>query len=186
MEIAITSAPSVADIGLSGIRVANRISDDQPVASAIGTSGTSARSTVRRTANSTSPTANSPASSISIRRPDEDSDASACAASTGRPASEALTPGRRVQMRSHVVDHLLLPRQRHQANPERERRLAVIGRDHRLGEVRRHRLQQARDLSRSISELPHELAVAWLPEQNRSGSDSAGHSVALAHPFAST
>ena len=44
MEIAITSAPRVADIGLSGIRVANRISDDQPVASAIGTSGTSARS----------------------------------------------------------------------------------------------------------------------------------------------
>ena len=43
VEIAITSAPSVADIGLSGIRVANRISDDQPVASAIGTSGTSAR-----------------------------------------------------------------------------------------------------------------------------------------------
>ena len=93
VEIAITSAPSVADIGLSGIRVANRISDDQPVASAIGTRGTSARRTVRSTASSTSPTASSPTASISSRRPEEESAASACAASTGRPASEALTPG---------------------------------------------------------------------------------------------
>ena len=82
----------MADIGFSGIRVANRIRDDHPVASAIGTSGTSARSTVRRTASSTRPTATSPASSINIRRPDDDSDASAWAASTGKPASSAVTP----------------------------------------------------------------------------------------------
>ena len=37
-----------------------------------------------------------------------------------------------------------------------------------------------------VSDPVHEPLVAWLPEQNRSGSDSAGHSVALAHPFAST
>ena len=43
VEIAITSAPSVTDIGFSGTRTANRISADQPVASTIGASGTSAR-----------------------------------------------------------------------------------------------------------------------------------------------
>ena len=35
------------------------------------------------------------------------------------------------------------------------------------------------------SELPHEPAD-WAPEQNRSGSDSAGHSVAFAQPLVST
>ena len=88
-----TRAPRVADIGLSGIRVANRISEDQPVARAIGTSGTSARSGVRRTASSTSATAARPTSSMTRRRGEEDSEASAWAASTGRPASSALTPG---------------------------------------------------------------------------------------------
>ena len=39
-----TSAPSVADIGFSGTRSTNSTSADQPVASAIGTSGTHARS----------------------------------------------------------------------------------------------------------------------------------------------
>ena len=39
-----TSAPSVTDIGFSGMRRANSTSADQPVASAIGISGTSARS----------------------------------------------------------------------------------------------------------------------------------------------
>ncbi len=39
VEIAITSAPSVTDIGFSGTRTANRTSADQPVASTIGTSG---------------------------------------------------------------------------------------------------------------------------------------------------
>ena len=39
-----TSAPSVADIGLSGIPSTHSTSADQPVASAIGASGTHARS----------------------------------------------------------------------------------------------------------------------------------------------
>ncbi len=45
-----TSAPSVTDIGLSGMRSTNSTSADQPVASAIGTSGTSARRTSRKIA----------------------------------------------------------------------------------------------------------------------------------------
>ncbi len=49
-----TSAPSVADIGFSGIPIANRISADQPVASAIGIRGTSARCGWRKTTSSTS------------------------------------------------------------------------------------------------------------------------------------
>src|ERR671911_142137 len=43
VAIAITSAPSVADIGLSGIPIAASTSADHPVASTIGISGTSAR-----------------------------------------------------------------------------------------------------------------------------------------------
>ena len=43
MAIAITRAPSVADIGLSGTPATQSTSDDQPVASTIGISGTSAR-----------------------------------------------------------------------------------------------------------------------------------------------
>ena len=47
VPIAITRAPRAADIGLSGMPVAARISDDQPVARTIGTSGTSARAADR-------------------------------------------------------------------------------------------------------------------------------------------
>ena len=43
VAIAIVSAPSAADIGLSGIWLSQSTSDDQPVASTTGTSGTSAR-----------------------------------------------------------------------------------------------------------------------------------------------
>ena len=43
VAIAIVSAPSAADIGLSGMPVSQRTSDDQPVASTVGTSGTRAR-----------------------------------------------------------------------------------------------------------------------------------------------
>ena len=108
VEIAITSAPSVADIGFSGIPVANRISADQPVASAIGISGTSARCGRRNTISSTIPTASSPASSVSSRRPDDESAAFACAASTGSPASLAVTPAGGCSCERHVVDHPLL------------------------------------------------------------------------------
>ena len=92
VESAITSIPSVADIGFSGTRSANRTSADQPVASAIGTSETHARSAQRWTASSTSPTASSPASSVPSRRHGEASAALASAASTGSPASRAVTP----------------------------------------------------------------------------------------------
>ena len=43
VEIAITSALSAADIGFSGTPTSHSTSADQPVASAIGTSGTHAR-----------------------------------------------------------------------------------------------------------------------------------------------
>ena len=36
-----------------------------------------------------------------------------------------------------------------------------------------------------VSDL-HEFVATCAPEQNRSGSDSAGHRVAFEHPFAST
>ena len=47
VAIAITSAPRVADIGLSGMSIAATTSADQPVARTIGTSGTSARHSER-------------------------------------------------------------------------------------------------------------------------------------------
>ena len=58
-----TSAPSVTDIGLSGMRRQNRMSADQPVASTIGTSGTSARRSRRKASSRTSATAARPATS---------------------------------------------------------------------------------------------------------------------------
>ena len=91
--MAITSVPSVADIGFSGMPIRYRISADQPVASAIGIIGTSARRSRRRTSSSTSPTASRPAIRVRKRRPVDDSAALAWAASTGRPVSAALTPG---------------------------------------------------------------------------------------------
>ena len=80
-------------MGLSGIPIKNTISADQPVANAIGISGTTTRRGRLNTASSTSPTAASPASSVSSRLVDEDSAALASAASTGIPASCAVTPG---------------------------------------------------------------------------------------------
>ena len=47
VAIAIVSAPSAADIGLSGIWLSQSTSADQPLASSTGTSGTSARATER-------------------------------------------------------------------------------------------------------------------------------------------
>ena len=96
----------------------------------------------------------------------------ASAASTGSPASRAVTPGGRVEPRAHHVDHLLLLVERHQPDPERERRRLAVGGDHRLREVRRHGVQQRRGCSPASWPTP---AV-----RNRSVSDSAGHSVGLA------
>ena len=47
VAIAIVSAPSAADIGLSGMPLAQRTSADQPPASSTGASGTRARGTER-------------------------------------------------------------------------------------------------------------------------------------------
>ena len=83
----------MADIGLSGIWSANRTSDDQPVASAIGISGTIASDSRRRSASSTRNTAARPASSVAKRRQSDASLPFASAASTGSPARSAVTPG---------------------------------------------------------------------------------------------
>ena len=80
-------------MGFSGIPIRYRINADQPVASAIGISGTTTRRGRLNTASRTNPTATSPASSVSSRRAEEDSAALASAASTGIPASWAETPG---------------------------------------------------------------------------------------------
>jgi len=79
-------------MGFNGTRVANSTSADQPVASAIGTSGVSARRHERNATSSTSPTASRPRTSVSSRRQVEETAAFASAASTGRPASCAETP----------------------------------------------------------------------------------------------
>ena len=83
----------MTDSGLSGIRTRKRTSADQPVASAIGTSGTSARRGLRSAASRTSATASSPPSRIARRRQGEAMRSLASAASTGSPASRAVTPG---------------------------------------------------------------------------------------------
>ena len=87
-----TSAPSVADIGLSGIPITNRMRADQPVANAIGIRGTAARLTLRRIASSTRNTAARPASSVSARRHPDESLPFDSAARTGSPATSAVTP----------------------------------------------------------------------------------------------
>jgi hypothetical protein len=61
VEIAITSAPSVAESGLRGMSIASSTIADQPVASTIGISGTRARRAERYTATSTTPIASRPA-----------------------------------------------------------------------------------------------------------------------------
>ena len=81
------------DSGLSGIRTRKTTNADQPVASAIGTSGTSARRALRSAASSTTATASRPASSVASRRHGDAIRSLASAASTGSPASRAVTPG---------------------------------------------------------------------------------------------
>ncbi len=87
-----TSVPSVADMGFSGMPMRNSTSADQPVAMTIGASGTSARLASRSTTSSTSATASSPATSVRKRCVVDDSEALAAAARTGSPASAAVVP----------------------------------------------------------------------------------------------
>ena len=142
--MAITSAPSVTDIGLSSTSSGpgrspstNRIPPDQPVASAIGISGTAAARGERRTTSSTRNTPTRAASSVSARRAGDESAPLASAASTGRPTTAALTPVGRVEAVLDVVHHLLLAVERHQPDPERQVGGLAVARDHALGEVGR-------------------------------------------------
>ena len=139
VEIAITRAPSVTDIRLRstssgpGSRPStNRTRADQPLASAIGISGTAAsrsasrrsaparRAASRRAPSSTRNTPSSATASVSSRRWGDDSEPFASAASTGRPITEACTPGGGSEPALDVVHHLFLAVERHQANAECE------------------------------------------------------------------
>ena len=147
VEIAITSAPSVADIGLSGIRSANSTSADHPVASAIGDqrhpgplpapvdreqreadgeqAGEQRRpAAATATTASRSPPRRAPAARRAARsRPAAGPAGGACPARSPAGASSGIsrTPNARFAV------------------------FAVAG-DHGLGEVRRHRVEQAVDL----------------------------------------
>jgi hypothetical protein len=74
------------------MRSANSTSADQPVANAIGISGSAAWRTRRRTISSTRNTATSPSSRLIARREVDDSSWLASAASTGSPTTSAVTP----------------------------------------------------------------------------------------------
>ena len=127
VEIAITSAPSVADIGLSGTRVANRTSADQPVASAIGIErherplGTAEdreqHEPDRGEAGEQRQQSPPWRAQLGVRLGGDDGRARPAARVT-RPAGSA---------RAHRVDHVLLVLQVHQADPERERRGVASG-----------------------------------------------------------
>ena len=98
MEIAITRALSVTDIGFRSTSKPSQQAEqeqepsDQPVASAIGIRGTAASRRERRTASSTRNTAASAASSVRFRRHGDESAPFASAASTGSPTTDASTP----------------------------------------------------------------------------------------------
>ena len=165
----------MADIGLSGIRSRKRTSADQPVASAIGTSGTHARDARRNTSSSTRPTAASPARSVPSRRHGEASAAFASAASTGRPAIRAVTPGggsswsriRSITRACSASGASRIP----------NARLAVF----RSAVMTAWEKYGGTASSSAATFARSEAASPW----NRSGSDSAGHRAARPHPFAS-
>ena len=92
VAIAITSAPSAADIGLSSTPRIQRPRLAQPVASAVAKSGTATRTNERSTKMSTSATAASAVIAIRRRFDSSASFVFACAAITGSPATVALTP----------------------------------------------------------------------------------------------
>ena len=124
-----TSAPSVTDIGFSGMRSAKSTSADQPVASAIGISGTSARcqraegdEQHERDRGQAGEQRDAAAATATTRR------ALASAASTGRPGqvgAHARPAGAGGRASSSM--HLLLAVERHQADAEGERRGAPVG-----------------------------------------------------------
>src|SRR4051794_4015264 len=90
VAIAITSAPSVADIGLREMPRAATTSPDHPVAISTGIRGTIARLAERYIAASTTPTAASPARGSHQRLLERSVFASA--ARTGSPASWTVVP----------------------------------------------------------------------------------------------
>ena len=146
-----TSAPSVTDIGFSGMRSANSTSADQPVASAIGTSGTSARATPRNATSRTSATASRPASSVSSRRSARGDVGVGVGGEHGQARrAAARTPGGRPSSRRARIASMtaLLVVERHEPDAERERRRAAVGADDRAREVRRHGVEQRVDRGR--------------------------------------
>ena len=66
----------------------------------------------------------------------------------GKPDQARADAGRGMQARAHRIDQLLLLVEAHQADAERQRRGAQVGRDHVLREIGRDRSEQACDLCR--------------------------------------
>ena len=145
VEMAITSAPSVADIGFSGIRSANRTSADQPVASAIGTSGTSARSARRYTHSSTRPDGHQPRDERAQPPPRRGQGGVGLRREHRQPGHARGHARRRVEPRAHALDHGLVLVERGQSQAEGQVRGAAVARHDGLGEVGRHRAEQRVD-----------------------------------------
>ena len=152
--------------------MAKSTSADQPVARAIGTSGTNARCHARKAAKSTSATAARPASSVPSRRHGEATAALASAASTGSPASSASTPfggWRRSRMASMTSSWRSSGMSRMPKAIVAVRRSGVMTPCEKYGGT--------------ASSSPSICArvVSW-PPWKRSGSEKAGHSSALPQP----
>ena len=124
-----TSAPSITDIGFSGIRRAKSTSADQPVASAIGSSGTNARCERAEGGEQHERDGEQARQQRhAARRHGEDTAALASAASTGRPASSASMPAGGCSAVAHRPSmHVLLAVERHQADAEGQRGRAPVG-----------------------------------------------------------
>ena len=131
--------------GLSGMRTRKMMSADHPVASTIGTSGTSARPTLRSAASRTSATASSPPSRIASRRQGDAMRSFASAARTGSPASRAVTPGGGSSSRCIVFSTSYWRSSGSSLIPNASVAARRSGRDHVLREVRRDGVEQPLD-----------------------------------------
>ena len=176
VAIAIVSAPSAADIGLSGMPVSQRISEAQPVASTVGTSGTRARRERAVDGEQDERDREQAGQGQPVAAGGEIAEADS-AAITGRPASWTSTPaggpprspGSPISS-ADAVDQRLLVLERLGADAEGEQRLVAQlarspGRSGRPGAGRRARARA------SVASIPRRVGVA--PPRVRK-SESAG------------
>ena len=185
VEIAITSAPSVTDIGFSGTRSANSTSADQP-------RGEHDRHERHQRAAAVAPEGDQQDQGDGRERSEQRDDppprrgdlSAGLGGEHRQPDEPGADPRGGMQARAHPFDHPLLLLEGHQADAERERGRAAVGGDHVLGEVGRDRVEQAADLAASVSALRLACRLFRPPHANRSGSEKAGHSCARPQPLA--